>query len=277
MATQTRAKFGYLNYEAMLINISQETNPKKKLDAYDLNFTPDTRECYIIAPDLTPWAIKSKVYTFTSVESAIEQLRQNTDTYPGQIIAIQVAEKYRGYIVNAVSDGWEVSPLSEHAEDIDYDTLGNKPIINLIGTLDNPIVAEELESGIYKIKGQYTISCQLETVFLSASDTLLIIKHEENQTSIKKITADEITDYSIKDDGFSISTVITSDFIKGYATKDYVDNKIAALDVITRDEVESYIQQAVNNVFDSTLDKGIDQKLDEKLQNVGESEIDTLF
>lgn len=281
MSSQTRAKFGYLNYETMISNLSQKANLKKKLDAYDINFTPDTKECYVIAPDLTPWAIRSKVYTFDGIGSAIEQLRRNTDTYSGQIIAIQSNEKYRGYIVNATSDGdsWNVSPLSEHEEEIDYNTLGNQPILNLIGELDSPINVEDLENGIYKIKGQYTISSQLETVFLSAADTIITIKHAEDKTYIKQITSDEIVDYVIDSNGITFSTIVTSDFLskQGYITEQEVDDKIAALNIITENDVKAYVQQTINESIGNVIDEKIDQALNEKLQSVDESEISNLF
>lgn len=277
MASQTRAKFGYLSYNTMLSNIAQETDPKKKLDAYDLNFTPDTKECYIIAPDLTPWAIKSKVYTFDNIDVAIEQLNQNTDTYAGQIVAILHGNKYVGYIVNNIENKFSVSPLYEHPEEVDYNTLGNKPITNLIGTLDNPINAEELDSGIYAVKGQYVISTLYDTIFLSASDTILIVNQEEHK--IKRITTDEIVDYIITSNDITSSSFVTSDFLdsEGYATEQYVDEKIAALEIVTRKEVEEYVNQLVNEVINTNLNEKIDQILDEKLQSMDESDIDNLF
>lgn len=40
----TRAKFGYLTYKDMVAKIAD-----KKLDEYDICYTKDTHECYIIS------------------------------------------------------------------------------------------------------------------------------------------------------------------------------------------------------------------------------------
>lgn len=279
MATQTRAKFGYLNYEAMLLNIAQETDPKRKLDAYDLNFTPDTKECYIIAPDLTPWSIKSKVYTFDNINLAVEQLNQNNDTYAGQIIAIKSNEKYYGYIVNPASGGWSVSPLSEQIGEIDYNTIGNRPIKNIYGEIEKPVIVSDLNNGIYTINGQYQISPDINTILSSATNHIVIVEHGADTIHIKRITADDITDYSIANNTTTISKIVTSDFLQenGYITAEEVDIKIAALDAVSRSEVTEYIKETVLANLDNIIDEKIDTKLDEKIIAVDNTEIEALF
>lgn len=278
--SQTRAKFAYLKYESMLSNLSDETlDPKKKLNAYDINFTPDTKECYIISPDLIPWAINSKVYTFDSIESANEQLNQNTDTYSGQIIAIQYDEKYFGYIVNKNVDGYYVSPLNEYPDEINYDKLGNRPIINLIGTLDEPIMVSDLDTGIYKIKGQYKVSNLEETTYLSASDTLFIVNNQKDTISIKKVTIDDIVDYVITNETLMVNKYITEDFLKEkkYVDSDYVDTKTETVKLLLEDELKKYIVETIDSVMGESLDKKIDERINTFIQPTEDEQITDLF
>ena len=59
-----------------------------QLDAFDIIYTKDTHLCFIISPELTPIEIKSKVFVFTSVEEAEEELNNSSYTYEGQIVSI---------------------------------------------------------------------------------------------------------------------------------------------------------------------------------------------
>lgn len=277
---QTRAKFAYLKYESMMLNLKDETlDSKKRLNAYDINFAPDTKECYVIAPDLTPWAIKSKVYTFDSIESANEKLNQNTDTYVGQVIAILYGNKYQGYIVNEDDNGkFYASPLYE-SSNINYDELGNRPIINLVGTLDEPIMVSDLETGVYKIKGQYKITDLEETIYLSASNTLFIVQKDTNVINIKKITSDDITDYSIIGDSFVSNIYITDKYLEenGYTTVSYVDSKVEAAKVLLEEELKIYISGMVESVMNDKLDEKIDEKINDYIQPTDNEQITNLF
>lgn len=282
-STQTRAKFAYLKYESMMANLKDETlDSKKRLNAYDINFAPDTKECYVISPDLVPWAVKSKVYTFDSVESANKQLNQNTDTYSSQIVGIQFEDKYRAYIVNQNDNGFYVSSLCD-SSDINYDEIGNRPIINLVGTLDDPIMVSELDTGIYKIRGQYKISNFEETIYLSASDTLFIIQNDGNDINIKRITSDDIINYSIKGDSFVSNVYITDEYLKenGYATVSYIDSKLETLESLIRKDLEEYVLKITSDTIEEMVDQKIDQKIDEKIdeniQPTSNTQITELF
>lgn len=268
---KTRAKFGYLNYDSMIKKIAN-----KELDAYDINFAPDTKECYVVTPELEAWAIKSRVYTFDNVDLAIESLNTNSDTYAGQIVSIRFDEKYKAYIVNKDTQGYTVTPLSSYEGEIDYNTLGNRPIVNLVGTLDNPISVETLDNGIYMVKGQYVIP-GVDTIFLSASNVLFIVEKDESVTHIKKITSHEMTDYTVTEEGTTSDVTITSEYLdkQGFATTEYVDNKILALDFITREEASVYIENVIQESFTTVIDERIDEKLAES--EADNSAIDNLF
>lgn len=254
-STQTRAKFAYLKYESMLENLADETlDPKKKLNAYDVNFDPDTKQCYVIAPDLTPWAVKSKVFTFDSVEEAIDTLNGMSGTYAGQIVSILKDDKYVAYIVNNLSDGYIVTPLNEYTEEIDYNTLGNRPITNLVGTSDEPIIISELDNGLYCINGNTVLpngdECVIENYFVLKS-----------QDAITVITSNKILKYQNE----KISEYITEEYLisKGYATTEYIDQQIIALDEIINEKVKDYVNANVNNLVQNTVNEELDKRMTE--------------
>ena len=65
MSVDSRTKFVYLSYDDITTSIGNGI-----LDEYDMCITKDTHEIYVIREDLTPFAIKTKVYIFDSVEEA---------------------------------------------------------------------------------------------------------------------------------------------------------------------------------------------------------------
>ena len=111
----TRAKFGFLAYDDMIARIADGA-----LDQYDIVFSKDTKQVFIINENLEPIAMHSKVYVYESVEKANEALNTNPDTYEGQVVSILNGDVYYGYIVNKDAKGtYYVKPLYEHAEPID--------------------------------------------------------------------------------------------------------------------------------------------------------------
>ena len=269
----TRAKWAYLSYDSMIAKIQSG-----ELDAYDVCYCHTTKENYVISPELEPWAVRSKIYVFNSVEEANTQLNINTDTYVGQIVSVIVEDKCKGYIVNKDALGnYYVDKMT--IDDIDYNTLGNRPIVNLIGDLDNPIIIDKLDAGIYNVKGQYKISNLIETIYLSASSTIVIVEKDENTIHIKHITTDKIADFFISDNSVTSHEYITDQYLKdnNYATTDYVDNKISALEQSINEDIEKYISDIVDKQFSSMLDEKIQAKIDEKIQPVDNSKVQSLF
>ena len=266
-----RSRLSFQKYDIIEDYINQ-----KKLDAYDIVYTTDTHENVVIDADLNIIPIRSRVYRFTDITSANLSLNKSSDTYEGQIVAIlqENDEKYSGYIVNKNKIGeFYVSPLSESGQ-IDYDSLGNKPVINKIGTLDFPITVDQLEDGIYKIRGQYKLTESAITIYLSSNDNFFLVKTENDITYIKKISAMNITDYTVNSDGsISASTIPTTKILKNYATKSYVDDKIAALDLLTKDDVTTYVADIINN----TIDEKIETKVNKMYTPADNAEIQQLF
>ena len=257
-----RAKYGYMSCASIPLKIQSG-----EIDAYDIVYTTDTHEAYVISPDLEPWAVRSKIYVFDSVEEANTQLNANTDTYVGQIVAVLCNDTYRGYIVNSVDGQFTVTPLWENPEQIDYNTLGNRPIVNLEGTLGNTIIVDELDNGIYNIKGQYKIDSSDVTINISANEILFMVEKSDDSIKIKQISHDNITDYLVLDGVITSDTYITSEYLSqcDYATKEYVDIKIAALQESINENVREYIADIVDEQLGIVLDEKIENSMSDFL------------
>lgn len=274
-SAKNRSRYGYLN----LADI-QDRIDSGKLDAYDLIYTKDTHECYILTEDLEQVPIKSRVYQFPTEEEALLYLNAATDTYEGQLVAIKKKNRYKAYIVNKDDeDLWCVTLLSDADEQIDYDTLGNRPITNLTGTLANPIIVETLDNGIYSISGQYKVFDSIDTIFSSYENHIFLVEKSETETHIKDISSTDMITYSLVGDEIQQDKLVTSKFLKdnNYVTDFDLDKKIQTLDILTKTEASEYIEQAVNSYLDSKLDSAIDQKLDEKIVETADTEIADLF
>lgn len=257
--TSPMSRLAYLTYEDMLQKIQT-----KELDEYDIIYSKDRLITYLISENLEPIEIRSRVYIFNSIEEAETKLNESTDTYIGQIVSILYEDTYRGYIVNQKNDKYIVIPLWEYPEPIDYNTLGNQPIINLIGTLDEPIIVNELESGIYKISGRYKITQTDLTVYLNPNVNIFIIDKTDGIISIKKISNEEIIDYTVENDIVSKTNItITEDYLfkNGYVTSTYVDKKIEALNISLREDIQKYIDEVIGDKFNSIIDERIDRKI----------------
>lgn len=261
MANELRVKFGYLYYDEIPTRIENGD-----IDVNDIIFTRDTHETYIISNDLIPVPMRSKVYVFDSIANANTALNTNTDTYKGQIISILNNDKYSAYIVNQDPNGvYFATALS--ADNIDYNTLGNRPIENLVGTLDSPIMISNLDTGMYKVKGQYKISSTDITTYLSTDGDLFIIEVSATEKFIKRFTKDTIQDYVISDRGVEKKTYVTDKYLtdNGYSTTTYVDSKFTAFEESIRQDIQTYVEQTVEQVIEQKVDEIIDAKLDAKL------------
>lgn len=273
----TRAKWAYLPYDSIQPKIDEGI-----LDQFDVIYTSDSHENLIITPDLTLWSVRSRIYTFDSVADANTALNTNTDTYKGQIISILNGDKYTAYVVNQDSNGvYSATTLS--AENVDYNNLGNRPIENLVGTLDVSIIVENLDTGMYKIKGQYKIYNGEDTVYLSADGDLFIVEISATEKFIKRFTKKTIQDFVISDGEIKKNTYITEEYLadNGYSTNDYVDVKLTAFETSIKNDIESYVEQTVEDIIinkvDAIIDERLDVKLDERIQISTNEEVEDFF
>ena len=275
MTSSNRAKFGYLTQADMLLRIAEG-----QLDAYDIVFTKDSKETYIITENLEPSALRSKVYVFDSVTAAEEALNAALDTYVGQIVSVLYKDTYRGYIVNQKNDLYYLIPLYATPEPIDYDTLGNRPIINMVGTFDAPIVISKLETGLYSIKGQYTIAPDISTKYSSATGTLFMVEQSnDGKTYIKKISARDIIQYVVSGGVTKSDAYVTKEYLDShnFATTTYVAEKIASFKYVTKEESETYINQQINQTLTTNIEEQVDIAIDEKFVETSDELIEDLF
>lgn len=271
---KNRTNLGYLSYDDMLKKISEGI-----INQYDVVFTNDTFETFIVSEELEPKPLKSRVYVFTSVTEAIQKLNKNTDTYVGQLVSILNGDSYRGYIVNLKNGAYTVNALNELSF-IDYDTLGNKPIINLIGESDNPLIISDLENGTYSVSGHFKIATNDITTHLNPNTTIFIVEHDNDIVNIKKIATKEIIDYVVENDSNIIANqYITKNFLEknGYATTTYVDEKILALDFIRREDMVTYVEELFTSFVDEKFIPLVDERIDKKIVGASEEEIYSLF
>ena len=272
-----RAKWAYLPYDSIQPKIDEGI-----LDQFDVIYTSDSHENLIITPDLTLWSVRSRIYTFDSVADANTALNTNTDTYKGQIVSILNGDKYTAYVVNQDSNGvYSATTLS--AENVNYNNLGNRPIENLVGTLDVSIIVENLDTGMYKIKGQYKIYNGEDTVYLSADGDLFIVEISATEKFIKRFTKKTIQDFVISDGEIKKNTYITEEYLadNGYSTNDYVDVKLTAFETSIKNDIESYVEQTVEDIIinkvDTIIDERLDVKLDERIQISTNEEVEDFF
>lgn len=268
-----RAKFFYINRDEI-----EKLIEKGKIDANDIVYTKDSHENIFIGSDLSINPVHSKVYCYEDINSAIEDLNNASDTYEGQIVSIKTNDKYKGYIVNKIDKSYTVTLLST-LENIDYNTLGNRPITNLTGSLSEPVIVSELDNGVYSISGQYKIFNSIETIFSSSVNHIFLVEKTESEIYVRDISARKIISYSSIEGEIKQEKILTSDYLKenGYITSNEVDTKLQALDILTKTEAQSYIEDTVSKYLDKVLDSTIDQKLNNMIVEADDSAIDDMF
>lgn len=264
------------------------------VNAWDLVVSADSKEFILVTDDFELVPIKSRVYRFTSILSAETFLNTASDTYQGQIVSILNTStgSYQAYIVNKNNAGrFYVSAISIfNASDINYNEIGNRPIEQIGGNIEKPAILSEQQDGLYKVEGCFKVSPGLETIFQSYNGDIMSVKHNSDGTiAVKSITSSSIIDYLVDTQGnvidkqqYATQQWITS---QGYVTESYIDNKLEAMNIITRNEALQYIealiqegiQESVNQIFDDTFNARFDARLRESLQMEEQSNIRGLF
>lgn len=271
---ENRVKYAYLDYSDISTRIKNG-----EIDQYDVVFTKDTHEQYLIKDDLSLLNIKSRIYCFDSIISAKEKLNSNTDTYEGQIVAIADNDSgvYHGYIVNKSNDEYIITSLTDNGNKIDYDSLVHRPIINKTGSLANLLTIGELDNGLYSISGEYRIFLEYPTIFSSSINHLFVVEKENDKIYVKDVQAKKTVIYVLSNGQVSIENVITSNYLteNQYITETDFDAKIKALDFVTRNEISDYVKQITTEYLEQNLDSKIDKKINSLIAD--DSEIDNLF
>ena len=264
------------------------------VNAWDLVVSSDSKEFILVTDQFELIPIQSRVYRFTTISSAEAFLNSATDTYQGQLVSIlnPTLGTYQAYIVNKNGAGrFYVSAISIfNVSDINYNEIGNRPIEQISGNIEHPVILANQQDGLYKVEGSFKISEGYLTIFQSYNGDLISVTHNIDDTiSIKHITSYTITDYLVDNNGNVIDKqeYVTKQWIisQGYVTESYIDNKLEAMNIITRNEALQYIQaliqegvrESVEQAFDDTFNARFDARLRESLQMEEQSNIRDLF
>lgn len=200
--------------------------------------------------------------TFITLET-IEQ-RDNLDKKKlvnGRLVRVNdVGGVPAYYSWNSETKSWEKA---------DFGGSGEGGIPEVVGTTEHPIILSQLEPGLYRVKGTYKISPSHATTYLTAIDHLAFVAEGED-VNIKVITEHNITDYIVKGDGvIFVNNYATVTYVEEtYATKVYVDNKIAV--------IEAEISEIISE-FPDKVRAIVYEVLGEALNGIEEEYIDNLF
>lgn len=148
--------------------------------------------------------------------------------------------KLISYVYNSDLGIWEKRDFSQDNA-TNYNTLDNKPIINLVGNTAPIIIADNLD-GVYSVLGNYKISLNDATSRATSSNILFIVKHDNNFTYIKEIKDNLITDYI--DDGQNLSS---HDYLTDLNLYDIEQDVIEEIQDQLDDIVDNKITEWYNN------------------------------
>jgi hypothetical protein len=268
MANNNHSRFFYTNRDQIQDGINTGL-----VNQWDIVICQDTKEQILITDEYEQVVIKSRVYRFEDVSTAEEVLNNSSDTYEGQVVSIMSNRgTYQAYIVNRGDSGkFVVQSISVYnAGDLNYADLGDRPITNLQGDIENPECLYGQAEGIYKIDGAYRLSATYPTIFQSSNSNLYLVSYDGDENCyIRIISASNITDYVINGDGEFIgkSEMVTTEWLEQqeFITDDMLDSKLAALNLMTKDNAQAYVVQLLNEYVEDFLDEKIDGILDEKL------------
>lgn len=173
---------------------------------------------------------------------------------------------------NIIGNLEDKSTVVDYINSLSYNTLSDKPIVNMIGSLNAPVYITSLEDGIYKIKGQFIIGGSNTTVNSSPEDTFFLVSHDpdiQNKMTITKIQGGSITLYFLESDGtFRTDRYITEEWVKA-------QNFMSANSA--KEYITQAIQETVSDVIDQTLDGKLDSALDKKLGSISTEELNNIF
>lgn len=114
------AKLGYGTYDQILAKIQSGV-----LDERDIVFTSDTSEIVYVTDSKVPQVMKSRLQTFDNIDSAVNTLNHQPQTYPGQLIGIKNADgDYEPYTVWKHGSTYSVRriPIALEVEDLKVKT-----------------------------------------------------------------------------------------------------------------------------------------------------------
>lgn len=173
---------------------------------------------------------------------------------------------------NIIGNLEDKSTVVDYINSLSYNKLSDKPIKNMIGTLNAPVYISSLEDGIYKIKGQYIIGGSNTTVNSSPNDVLFFVSHDpeiNNKITITKIEGTSIVLYFLESDGtFRTDKYVTEEWINGQ-------------NFMSADSVKEYVNQTITEtvaeIIDQQLDIKLDSALDKKISGISTEDLNNIF
>ena len=264
--TENQIRFGWLNKAEML-----EAIHNGDLNKYDVCFTKDTHEEFIINSKLEPISIKSRLRIYGSVDAATQDINEDkTLTYPGEILSIRDGEKFIAYVVNELDNEYFVTPVYADRM-IDYNGLQNAPIKNLEGSVTNPIILTDLVDGFYKVTGHFIIPTGTEVTSI-VGNFIIIETTGLDEKIIKRINSNSIFNYYISGDNISTDKYVTEEYInaQGYATEEYVDTSALALKISLEEYIREYVENTVELLVVHIVNDVLDARYstDEDIENL---------
>lgn len=238
-----------------------------------INGTNQITDIKFIGTNLMFYSNGNLIYSFdmSMTEEDAQHIIEQVKTSIGldQYIKSADVSKLLDDIVGNLEDK---NTVVDYINSLSYNKLSDKPIENLIGSLNAPVYISSLKDGIYKIKGQYIISQSNPTVQSSAEDVLFFISHDpelEKKMTITKMQGTSIVLYFLQTDGtHRTDKYITENWItdQNYMSAD------AAKEFITKT-----IQESVADVIDQQLDEKLDSALNKKIGGISTEELTNIF
>lgn len=238
-----------------------------------INGTNQITDIKFIGTNLMFYSNGNLIYSFdmSMTEEDAQHIIEQVKTSIGldQYIKSADVSKLLDDIVGNLEDK---NTIVDYINSLSYNKLSDKPIENLIGSLNAPVYISSLKDGIYKIKGQYIISQSNPTVQSSAEDVLFFISHDpelEKKMTITKMQGTSIVLYFLQTDGtYRTDKYITENWItdQNYMSAD------AAKEFITKT-----IQESVADVIDQQLDEKLDSALNKKIGGISTEELTNIF
>lgn len=147
----------------------------------------------------------------------------------GKVVRVNDVEGVPAYF------SWDA--LTRTWQPIDY----SDSVKRVIGTYDNPVILSELDPNVYLVYGQYKISPNDPTMYITFADILSIVNREGDKSLIKVIDDKSLTDYVVENgDVTLVSIYATTAYIDdNYARIEYVDNKFNILETQIQELIDS--------------------------------------
>lgn len=268
----------YANYDDV-----QKAIDAKIINANDIVLCKDTREMIIIREDGSLFPVNARHYRFDSQDAALEYLNKSADTYDGQFVSIKnkFSGNYDAFVVNKENGEYTVKNVAvADSVEFDYNKALNKPIDVVTGSVFEPILITDLKDGFYKVVGAYKMSGDAVTVYSSSTGHFVVVETIDGVKYIKQITAQKIIDYKVDTTGtVTLEEMPTKQWVKEqkFATVQYVDDKVSAMDFLTKSEADEYISKYIDASISKIVADTVDRVVDERFTASTENEINNLF